>query len=166
MYCLLQLVFVVAVDVTARPSTHIHSMQHLWQASFHQLSSACTETWQMEVLTSKLAACLHSCLTCLADDSWALGWALGQRFTADIQAHVVELACRPVSGTDLPAFRSAQAAAAEVQWATTTKCASGSIITAVGSPFGVMSPSISPMHVCMAWSATAGQLRGKATALC
>lgn len=76
----------------------------------------------------------------LADDNWALGWALGHRSTADIQAHIVELACRPVSDTDLPAFRRSQAAAAEVQWASTTRCVPGSIITAAGSPFGVMSP--------------------------
>ena len=87
---------------------------------------------------SKLGSCLRNKRTLHADDNWALAWALGHRSTAYIQAHIVELVCR-LHLPHLQAFRSAQAAAAELQWATSTKCASGSMITALGSPFGVMS---------------------------
>ena len=75
-----------------------------------------------------------------ADGSWALGWALGRSITPTLQAHIVELACKPVPGANLKSVMAAAASAAEVQWGTKDSCAQGSIVTAVGSPFGVMSP--------------------------
>lgn len=85
---------------------------------------------------------LHACTrhALHAGESWVLGWKLGTASTAETQAHVVELACTPAHDTDLDAFRAAQASAAEVQWGTKDECIQGARITAVGSPFGVMSP--------------------------
>lgn len=67
-----------------------------------------------------------------ADGSWALGWALGATTTPNIQAHFIELACRPSPSANLKALKAAEAAAAEMQWATQYNCAQGSRITAVG----------------------------------
>lgn len=75
-----------------------------------------------------------------ADGSWSLGWTLGPSITPNIQAHIIELACKPSPGANVEAVTAAAASAAEVQWATTDSCAQGSMITAVGSPFGVMAP--------------------------
>ncbi len=78
-----------------------------------------------------------------ADACWSLAWALGkgaQSVTPEIQAHVVELSCKPSTGYNIAAFNAAQASARKVHWAIKAKMDQGDPITAVGSPFGVISP--------------------------
>lgn len=67
-----------------------------------------------------------------ADDSWAVGWALGASTTPYVQAHVVELACKPAASANLKALRAAEVALAKVQWATKDDCPQGSTIAVVG----------------------------------
>lgn len=67
-----------------------------------------------------------------ADDSWGVGWALGASTSPYIQAHLVELACKPAASADLEALRAAEVAVAKVQWATKDDGPQGSMIAVVG----------------------------------
>ena len=52
----------------------------------------------------------------------------------------MELSCKPSAGYNIAAFNAAQASARKVHWAIKAKMDQGDPITAVGSPFGVISP--------------------------
>lgn len=57
---------------------------------------------------------------------------MGASTTPYIQAHVIELACKPAASSNLDALRAAEVAVAKVQWAKKDDCPQGSTIAVVG----------------------------------
>ena len=82
--------------------------------------------------------------TCVfADNNWGLAWGLGngaQNVTPQMQAHIVELLCTPRQPCEMAAFKAAKATAQKLQFALECDVPQGAPVTAVGSPFGVISP--------------------------
>ncbi|DBB06723.1 TPA: hypothetical protein ACH3X1_012221 [Trebouxia sp. C0004] len=108
----------------------------LWEGFWCQAEVVqCFEVPRIEAAFSKWISSGDTC--------WSLAWALGkgaQSVTPEMQAHVVELSCKPSTGFNTAAFNAAQASARKVHWAIEAKMDQGDPITAVGSPFGVVSP--------------------------
>ena len=103
---------------------------------------------------------------------WKLAWGLANgahAITPEVQSYVAVLLCKPSSSTETQAFATALAAC-QVQWSADVGLSQGSCITAVGSPFGTISPhhfanSIIHGVVSNCWSNPAGTGNAKGAQL-
>ena len=78
----------------------------------------------------------------LLGSQWEMAWGLNggvQTVTPEVQSFLAVLSCKPSNKANAEGFAAA-AAACSIQWSAAPTLVQGNAITAVGSPFGAISP--------------------------
>lgn len=83
-----------------------------------------------------------SCWLERGGSQWEMAWGLNggvQTVTPEVQSFLAVLSCKPSNRANAEGFAAA-AAACSIQWSAAPALVQGNVITAVGSPFGAISP--------------------------